>query len=154
MMLNILMSIWGARIDGINESSGNDLRAVEPQGYADDCCVTATTPQTLKQAINESKDFSGKTGLLLAVEKCHLFVNTFADRTLLEDISASGKILCVGNSFNCLGVKIPAGLTAKGGRDPKHTKKALGRASRIALLPIPRKLKPKMLHGFVSSVWA
>ena len=112
MMLNILMSVWGARNDGINERSGNDLREVEPQGYADDCCVTATTPQTLKQAINESKDFSGKTGLLFAGEKCHLFVNTFADRAHLNDISVSDKILSARNSFNCLGVSIPAQMNA------------------------------------------
>ena len=94
MMLNILMSVSRARIDGINGSSRNILRAVEPQGYADDCCVAATTPQALKQAIDESKNFANKTGLLLAGEKCHLFVNAFADRAHLEDISASGNTLC------------------------------------------------------------
>ena len=96
------------------------LRAVEPQGYADDCCVTATTPQALEQAAEESKNSAGKAGLLLARYKCHLFVNSFAYRRQLNGITASEKILSVGNSFNCLGVSIPAERNAKGGRDPKY----------------------------------
>ena len=69
MMLNILMSVWGARIDAINGNMRNILLAVEPQGYADDCCVTTTNPEDLKKAIEESKKFATKTGLLLAGEK-------------------------------------------------------------------------------------
>ena len=88
-MLNILMSVWGARIEKINGTLGNNLRAVEPQGYADDCCVTATTPQALEQTVEESKNSAGKTGLLLAGDKCHLFVNSFADRCQLDGITAS-----------------------------------------------------------------
>ena len=48
MMLNILVSVWSARIDRITTSARNDLRAAEPQGYADDCCATAICPLVLK----------------------------------------------------------------------------------------------------------
>ena len=154
MMLNILMSVWGARIDAINGNMRNILLAVEPQGYADDCCVTTTNPEDLKKAIEESKKFATKTGLLLAGEKCHLFVNDLADRTHLDGISASGNTLSVENNFNCLGVSIPVGERAKGGRDPKHIKKALDRTKRIGLLPVPRRIRPKIIHGFFASVWA
>ena len=154
MMLNILMSIWGARIDAINEDVRDTSRSAEPQGYADDCCVTATKPEVLKRSIEESKLFATFTGLLLAGEKCHLFGNDFADRAHLEGISVSGNTLSFGNSFNCLGVSIPVSEHANGGRDPKHIKKALDRTRRIALLPVRRSIRPKIIHGFFASVWA
>ena len=154
MMLNILMSVWGARIDAINENMSILPRTVEPQSYADDCCVTTTHPEALKRAIEECKIFAMKTGLLLSGEKCHLFINGFANHAHLDGISVSDTTLPVENSFNCLGVAIPVVDGAKGGRDPKHIKKALDRTRRIKLLPVQRQARPKFIHGFFASVWA
>ena len=69
MMLNILMSVWGARIDAINENMRILPRAIEPQGYADDCCATTSSPEALEIAIEKGKLFAMRTGLLLAGEK-------------------------------------------------------------------------------------
>ena len=95
-----------------------------------------------------------RTGLLLSGEKCHLFINDFANHAHLNGISVSETPLFVGNSFNCLGVTIPVVDGAKSGRDPKHIKKALDRTRRIKLLPVQRKTRPKFIHGFFASVWA
>ena len=89
MMLNILMSVWGARIDAINENMRILPRTIEPQGYADDCCVTTSSPEALKIAIEESKLFAMRTGLLLAGEKCHLFTSDFANHAHIDGISVS-----------------------------------------------------------------
>ena len=94
-MLIILMSVSGPRIDAINGNTINTLRAAETQSYADDSCK-----QDLKQAIDERKKFAKRTGLLLAKEKCHFFVNTFAHRVHLEGISVSENVLFAKSSFN------------------------------------------------------
>ena len=94
MILNILMSVWGARIDSMNENAKNDLRAVQPQCYPNDCRVTTTTPQGPEKAIYECKSFANKhLGLFFAGEKNHLFVNTFADRAHLDGISVTENTL-------------------------------------------------------------
>ena len=152
-MLNLLMSVWNARIETLSRGPHNGVQDVEPQGYADDCCVTTTTPTTLRRAIEESETFAGQTGLLLAGHKCSLFVNEHGNRTSLEGIAVSGHPLTVDDNFSCLGLTISTRQGTTKGRATRHTLNALERPRRIALLPIPRVLRPRMIHGFFSSKW-
>ena len=80
-------------------------------------------------------------------------MNSLADRCQHGGITASEKILSVGNSFNCLGVSIPTELNAKSERDPKHAKKSTQQRKPHRAPSGPANVETKIAHGFYTSVW-
>ena len=153
LLLNVLMSVWGTRISSLSTTVINGMAETEPEGYADDCCVTSTTKAALCTAIAECETFATKTGLMLAGEKCNIFANAHGATENMGDIMLAGNPLAVQEHFECLGVTIPTRPGGKRGRAAKHYENALARARQIEILGVPRNLRPRILHGFCSSAW-